>query len=418
MTSAEPAATPSRHPRPAWTVAAAAFAFTVTMVGTTLPTPLYGIYQRTIGFDALMVTVVFAVYAFGVMIALLLFGDFSDRFGRRALLLPGLALSALSAVAFISQEGLTLLFAGRLLSGLSAGIVTGTATAAIVELAPPHRHGRAVLIATAANMLGLGCGPLLSGFLAQYAPEPLITVFVVDLALVVVATVGVLLIPETAPRAGRTAGFRPRVPRVPAQVRPVFVPAAVAGFAGFATLGLFTSVAPSMASQVLGLHNLAVSGALVFSVFAGSAAGQALSRPFPAPLVLTGGCAVLLAGVGAVAASLLTESTGLLAVGAVVAGIGQGMSFRAGFAVVGASSPPERRAEINSALFLALYVGISLPVIGIGVLEQALGLRTAGLVFSGFVAALCLLCGGRLLLAPLPAEPAPAPREERALRRR
>lgn len=397
---------PSRHP--AWAVAAAAFAFVVTMIGTTLPTPLYGIYERTIGFGALMTTIVFAVYAFGVMIALLLFGDFSDRFGRRALLLPGLALSALSAVAFIAEEGLTLLFVGRLLSGLSAGIFTGTATAAIVELAPESRRGRAVLIATGANMLGLGCGPLLSGVLAQYAPSPLITVFVVDLVLIAAAAFGVLLMPETVPRTGRRTDLRPRVPRVPAPVRPVFVPAAVAGFAGFATLGLFTSVVPSMASQLLGLHNLAVSGALVFTVFAGSAAGQVLSRRFDSRTVLPVGCVVLFVGVGAVAACLLVESAGLLALGAAVAGTGQGMSFRAGFAVVGARSPAERRAEINSALFLALYVGISLPVIGIGVLEQALGLRSAGLLFSGFVAALCLLCAVRLVVRPLPEGPVEA----------
>ena len=409
MTSPDRAAAVPPSRRPAWAVPAAAFAFVVTMIGTTLPTPLYGIYQRTIGFGGLMTTIVFAVYAFGVMIALLLFGDFSDRFGRRALLLPGLALSALSAVAFIAEEGLTLLFAGRLLSGLSAGIVTGTATAAIIELAPENRRGRAVLIATAANMLGLGCGPLLSGFLAQYAPSPLITVFAVDLALIAAATVGVLLLPETVPRTGRPrTDLHPRVPRVPAQVRPVFGPAAVAGFAGFATLGLFTSVVPSMASQVLGLHNLAVSGALVFTVFAGSAAGQVLSRPFASRTVLPVGCVVLFTGVAAVAACLVIESAGLLAVGAAVAGTGQGMSFRAGFAAVGAQSPPERRAEINSALFLALYVGISLPVIGIGVLEQALGLRSAGLVFSGFVAALCLLCAVRLVVRPLPAEPVEA----------
>ncbi|MCM2579977.1 MFS transporter [Streptomyces meridianus] len=397
---------PPRHPARA--VAAAAFAFVVTMIGTTLPTPLYGIYQHTIGFGALMTTVVFAVYAFGVMIALLLFGDFSDRFGRRTLLLPGLVLSALSAVAFIAEEGLPLLFVGRLLSGLSAGIFTGTATAAIVELAPEKHRGRAVLIATGANMLGLGCGPLLSGVLAQYAPSPLITVFVVDLVLITVATIGVLLLPETVPRTGRRATLRPRMPQVPAQARPVFVPAAVAGFAGFATLGLFTSVVPSMASQILGLHNLAVSGALVFTVFAGSTAGQVLSRPFDSRAVLPVGCVVLFTGVTAVAACLVVESAGLLAVGAAVAGTGQGMSFRAGFAVVGTQSPPERRAEINSALFLALYVGISLPVIGIGVLEQALGLRSAGLLFSGFVAALCLLCALRLVVRPLPQETVPA----------
>ena len=48
-------------------VAAAAYAFAITMVGTTLPTPLYSLYQRKFGFSELMITVIFAVYAAGVI---------------------------------------------------------------------------------------------------------------------------------------------------------------------------------------------------------------------------------------------------------------------------------------------------------------------------------------------------------------
>ena len=78
---------------------AAAYALTVTMIGTTLPTPLYGLYRGKFGFSELMVTLIFATYAVGVIAALLLFGSFSDVVGRRRMLLPGLAVSALSAVA-------------------------------------------------------------------------------------------------------------------------------------------------------------------------------------------------------------------------------------------------------------------------------------------------------------------------------
>src|SRR5919108_6150771 len=93
-----------------WLVAAA---FTVTMLGTTLPTPLYVIYQRELHFSTLMVTVVFATYAAGVLAALLLAGHVSDEVGRRRTLLPGLALSLLSAVVFLAAHDLTLLFVGR-----------------------------------------------------------------------------------------------------------------------------------------------------------------------------------------------------------------------------------------------------------------------------------------------------------------
>lgn len=83
--------------------ALAAYAFLATMLGTTLPTPLYALYQRRYGFSELTVTVIFAVYAAGVITALMLFGRVSDEAGRRPVLLAGLGLSALSAIALLRR---------------------------------------------------------------------------------------------------------------------------------------------------------------------------------------------------------------------------------------------------------------------------------------------------------------------------
>ena len=63
-----------------------------------------------------------------------------------------------------------MLFVGRILSGLSAGLMTGTATATLTELITAGRQ--ASLVATAANMGGLGLGPLIAGLFAQYLPHP------------------------------------------------------------------------------------------------------------------------------------------------------------------------------------------------------------------------------------------------------
>jgi MFS family permease len=78
--------------------------------------------------------------------------------------------SALSAVVFLLAQGLTLLFIGRVLSGLAAGTFTGAATAMLVDLAGEDKGQRAAQVATAANMGGLGLGSLLAGLLAQFAP--------------------------------------------------------------------------------------------------------------------------------------------------------------------------------------------------------------------------------------------------------
>lgn len=64
---------------------------------------------------------------------------------------------------------------------------------------------------------------------------------------------------------------------VPPPARAAFVPAGLAAFAGFSLLGLFTAVAPGFLAQTLGVHNLAVIGAVVFSVFGSSTVGQLLT---------------------------------------------------------------------------------------------------------------------------------------------
>ncbi|MCQ8831355.1 MFS transporter [Streptomyces malaysiensis] len=373
----------------AWPYLAAAYAFVVTMCGTTLPTPLYSLYQREFGFSSFMVTVIFAVYAAGVIVALLLLGSVSDFIGRRPVMLAALVLSALSAVCFLLARGLPELFAGRTLSGLSAGLATGTATVTVIELAPPSRRRAATLLATGANLGGLGVGPLLAGVLAQYAPAPLKLVFVVDLVLVAVAAAMVLALPETV-RTRSRAPLRPQRLRVPKEMRSTFAAAAMAGFAGFATLGLFTSVSPTFLSEVEGESNLAVAGAVAFSVFAASIAGQVLGRRLGPGWSLPGGCAVLVAGMAAIAISLAIASLALLVLGAVVAGTGQGLSFHAAVRVVTERSPADRRAEVTSALFVLMYLAISIPVIGVGALTVSVGLRTAGLVFTGCVALLAV----------------------------
>src|SRR6202000_2056897 len=90
------AVTAARRPRVGQRLAVVtvAYAFVVTMVATTLPSPLYELYRHQFGFSELMVTVIFAIYGFGVVAALVLFGRLSDEIGRRAVLLGGLVLAA------------------------------------------------------------------------------------------------------------------------------------------------------------------------------------------------------------------------------------------------------------------------------------------------------------------------------------
>src|SRR6202166_2573676 len=120
-----------------------AMAFMINMTGTTLPTSIYRYYQLQYGLTPTLITVIYAIYAAGVLGALLTVGNWSDQLGRRRMLIAGLCFSAASAFTFLLSHGLFGLMLGRLLSGISAGIFTGTATAGVIDSPPPSSHRQA-----------------------------------------------------------------------------------------------------------------------------------------------------------------------------------------------------------------------------------------------------------------------------------
>ncbi|MCV7255909.1 MFS transporter [Mycobacterium hackensackense] len=382
-----------------------AFAFAAVMLGTTLPTPMYALYAAQMHFAVLTTTIVFAAYAIGVLGALLVVGGWSDAIGRRPVLLGGLVFALASAVVFLFADSVAVLLVGRLLSGLSAGIFTGTATAAVVEALPAAQRERGAVVATVANIGGLGAGPILAGLLVQYEPHALTLPFVVHIVLVVLAIAAVLIAPETSDRTGRIGMQRLSVP---VEARAVFITAATAAFAGFAVMGLFTSVAPAFVANVVGNDNHAVGGAVASSIFLASAVAQLAGRRIAPARAVAAGSAVLVIGMVILAAALHFSSlTGIL-VAALVAGTGQGISFSRGLAAVVEQVPTERRAEVSSTYFVVAYVAISLPVVGAGLAAHAWGLRTAGEVFAVVVAALAMVCLAAILVQERRGTPASA----------
>src|SRR3954452_13132549 len=166
-------AAPRRHAAGLWAVA---FAYLTVLAASTVPTPLYAIYQDRDGFSTFLVTVIFTAYAVGVILALFLAGHVSDWLGRRRPLVPAVLTSVVSAVVFLLWRDLPGLLLGRVLSGLSVGIVTATATAYLAELHAGERPGaspqRAQVLATTANLGGLGLGPIAAGVLAATVKAP------------------------------------------------------------------------------------------------------------------------------------------------------------------------------------------------------------------------------------------------------
>jgi MFS family permease len=389
-----------------WVVA---LAFLIVMAISAVPTPLYVLYESRDHLSGLLVTVIFAAYAVGVSASLFLAGHISDWFGRRRVLLPAVVLSAVGSGVFIVWPAVPGLLLARLLCGFSVGAMTATATAYLSELHTAQRPGasirRAELVATAANLGGIGFGPLIAGFLAQFLPAPLVLPYAIFGALAVALAAVALLLPETAGSHERVR-YRTQRISVPRSGRPRFVAATAAGLVAFAVFGLFTSLAPSFLARTLGFHSHALAGAVVFLVFASGALAQSLLSRLDARRMTAAGIGLLPAGLALLTAATWFPSLAAFVAGGLLCGAGAGLLFKGGISTVMELAPRESRAEALASFFLASYVGLSGPIVGLGLATQYVSARLGLLVFAGaLVLALALLARG-LLSAPRP-QPGP-----------
>jgi MFS family permease len=391
---------PSRNRSGFWAVAVA---FTVVMGFTTVPTPLWSLYAQRDHFSSFTVTIVFAAYALAVALSLFLAGHLSDWHGRRRVLMPAIALNVLAAVVFLLWPALPGLLLARVLSGLGVGAATATATAWLSDLGAAHpRPGgsrRAQVVATGANLGGLGLGALISGVLAQWAGHPLSVPFVVFLAALLLTWVGLLAAPETRARRSPRPSYRPQRVSVPAASRGRFFAAALGAFITFAVFGLLTSLAPSFLAGTLQEPSHALAGAVSFAVFAAAALAQTVTATRTAQQLLAGAIPALLLGLSllTIAVWLPTPSFAVFLAGDLVSGVGAGLMFKGAIATVSELSSDEHRAEALAGLFLAAYLGLAGPVIGLGALTQVASTRVSLLVFAGLLAVGVLAAAPSLL---------------------
>ena len=97
--------------------AAVAYAMAIVLASSNLLTPLYATYQRIFHFSPLMLTLIFATYAIFLVPSLVVFGQLSDRVGRRRVIAAGLVGGAVSLALFASAHSTLWLFAARAVQG-------------------------------------------------------------------------------------------------------------------------------------------------------------------------------------------------------------------------------------------------------------------------------------------------------------
>ncbi|WP_134121058.1 MFS transporter [Kribbella kalugense] len=383
-----------------WVIAAA---FLTTMAFSTIPTPLYAIYQQRDGFPTYVITVIFASYAVGVMASLYLAGHVSDWLGRRRVALLAVLAEALSAVIFLVWPAVPGLLVARFICGVGVGVLTATATAHLSELRQIARPGedpsRSALISSMVNLGGLAFGPLVGGLLAQYVSSPLQRPYEIFLVLLLLSAIGIALVPETVERLEERPAYRPQRVALPSSARPLFFASAMGAFAAFAIFGLFTSLAPTFLAGVLHHTSRLLAGVVTFAVFIAGAASQAVFVRLSRPQQLRLGLVAMSVGLVGVAIGGLIPNLWLFVIGGVVAGAGVGLVFRGAVATAASLADPSSRGEVLAALFLIAYAGLAIPVLAIGLGIAFLPAEVALVLFSALILILVNAAVIRMLAA-------------------
>ncbi|WP_194910835.1 MFS transporter [Catenulispora rubra] len=395
---------PERATASVGSILTAAWPITAVFVLSNAATPLYVLWQRSMGFSKGTLTVIFAFYIVGLLASLLVSGIASDRLGRKAVLIPALLLALAACLVFATATSVVALIVARLFTGIAVGAVVSAGMAAVSDVAGPERRRQGALLASCAMVFGAGLGPLAAGILAQTVAGPTVTVFAVEAVLLLTALVAVLRLPlpkparaaHTAPAAraagtgGTAGGSWIRIPSVPPHGRVPLLHGIAAFAPGITATSFVLSLGPSLLANLLHSGSRILAGCTAFVMFAAATGAQfAVHRLSRRRILLVSLGATTLA-MAALAGAVTAGSAPLLFTAAILAGVGQGLGQLAGLSLLNATIPARRLAEANAALNVGGYLAAGTLPVAAGYLSDAVGLSTSASVFAAVLAALAI----------------------------
>jgi len=361
-----------------------AFSAAMFFAASSAPTPLYRLYQEAWGFSSATLTLVFGVYAFSLLVALLTTGSLSDHIGRRPAIIGSVVLEVVAMLIFADAHSVRMLILARVLQGFATGTATSALGAAILDAS----RTRGSLVNTLAPLLGMGVGALGTSLLVDYAPAPMRSVYFLLIAVFVLQAVGVWMLPETVSRSpGTLASLVPRV-RVPRAARAAMLRIAPVNVAVWALGGFYLSLGPTLARAVTGDNDVMTGGWVVFALTGGGLVAVLLLRAISTPRLLMTGAMVLAAGLLVTLAGVHAGHAETLFVGTVLAGMGFGSAFQGALRSVLPLAEAHERAGLMAAFYVLSYLAFSVPAIIAGTMAHVVGLRLTTDVYGMTLVAL------------------------------
>jgi MFS family permease len=348
-------------------------------------TPLYMHWQHEMGFSNGTLTLVFAAYIAGLLSTLLVAGQLSDRFGRKALLLPGIIAAVVSCILFATASTVIILLSARFLSGIAVGVIVTAGMASVVDAADPNQRKSAALAASVAMVLGAGLGPLLSGVLAGTVSQPVVPIYLIQLAILMSAFSVAASLP--ARRTKKLEKRSLRMPSIPAANR-THLALGIAVFApGISATSFILSLGPSMLAKLLAVTSPLVAGGTACLMFLTATGIQFALKKLPIRTIFLIGAAATILSMVCMTGAVNTSIALLLVLAAIFAGAGQGLGQLGGLTLIGLHVPEERRAEANAVLNIGGYIPAALLPVSTGYLIDLAGLSTGAAVFAAILAA-------------------------------
>jgi MFS family permease len=351
---------------------------------------MYGVYQHEWHFSAIVLTAVYAANALALLVALLFVGSLSDHVGRRPVLAAALVTELAAMATFTQAHGVAWLAAGRILQGLATGTASGAVSAMMIDLQPPGSRLGA-LMTNVSSSGGIALGALGSGLLVSYAPLPTRLAYLLLIGVFAVLLLLVAGMPETVRRdGGGPRSLRPRV-AVPPRARSAYVALLPSIVATWALAGLYLSLGPSIVGELSRTAGR-LADALIIVALNGTGAVTAIAgRTWPPGRALYAGVVLLVTGVVIAMAALASGQTVLFFAGTIVAGAGFGPSFSGALRTLTGLAPAANRAAMVTAVYVAAYLGLSIPAVIAGVVVTKVGLFDTAYGYGVVVIALMAL---------------------------
>lgn len=365
------------------------------LAASTAPTPLYHLYQDQLHFSAAILTLIFAVYAFSLLAALLTVGSLSDHLGRKPVIFTAVLLNALAMLLFIYADSVAWLISARVLQGFATGMATAVLSATLLDT--DRQQGP--LINSVAPLLGMALGGLGCGLLAEFAPAPLQLTYWLLLALFVLQGVYVWRLPESVTRqGGALASLRPTL-HVPVQARSTLWRVLPLNTATWALGGFYASLAPSLVRTATGSTSNLIGGATVAALTVTGALMIFMMRNRPAAQALRLGASLLPIGLVLILLGVHGASLSLFFFGTLVAGCGFGSGFLGAVRSLVPLALPHERAGLMSAYYVLSYLAFCLPALLAGHLARSFGLLATT---DGYGVVLIVLAVAALVLSLRP----------------